>query len=443
MTTWKDTYRDRLLTAAEAIRKIRPRQTLFIGSGAAEPSTLVEALVEHGAHLAGNEIVHILTLGPAPYVQPALAARFHHTAFFIGDNVRAAVQDGRADYVPIFLSEVPALLRQRRHHVDVALIQVSEPDDEGFVSLGVSVDVVRAATEQASLILAEVNPRMPRTRGDTRLPVGRLDALIAVDHALPERCPEPLDAVDLAIGRHVARLVPDGATLQVGIGKVPNATLAALGRHGDLGVHSEMISDGVMKLVEQGVITGQRKTLMPGKIVTSFLLGSRALYDWAHDNPALAMMPSDFTNDPFVIAQNESMVAINSAIAIDLTGQVVADTLDGKFFSGIGGQVDFVRGASRSHGGKAIVAMRSTARGGTVSRIRPCLEPGTGVVTSRGDVHYVVTEHGVAELWGKSIRERALALCEIAHPDFREGLFAAARERHYLAAAPTAGPTQR
>lgn len=432
MTDWQDRYRAKLATPAEAVGLIRPGRRILIGSGAAEPVSLVEALVSHGDHLADNEIVHLLTLGPAPYVRPEFAARFRHTAFFIGANVRQAVQDGAADFLPVFLSEIPALIRTRRVRVDVAIIQVSPPDAHGFVSLGVSVDVVRAAVECADLVLAEVNPQMPRTHGDSSVPVSRIDRLIPVDRPLAELRPEPAGEVERAIGHHVATLVPNGATIQVGIGRIPDAVLAALAHHRDLGVHTEMLSDGVMRLVESGVITGARKNLLPGKLVTSFVMGSRELYAWADDHPLLELRPSDFTNDPSVIARNDRMVSINSALAVDLTGQVASDTLKGQFFSGIGGQVDFVRGAARSRAGKAIIALPSTAKGGTLSRICPALDEGTGVVTSRGDVRYVVTEYGVADLWGRNIRERALALIEIAHPKFRPELLEAARQRHYV-----------
>lgn len=430
--TWQDRFADKVTTADVAIRAILRGRRILIGSGAAEPVTLVEAMIRHGQHLADNEIVHLLTLGPAPYVAPGLEARFRHTAFFIGENVRAAVQEGRADFMPVFLSDIPELIRSRRVRIDVALIQVSPPDSHGYVSLGVSVDVVRAAVDAADVVLAEVNPHMPRTHGDSFVHVSRITHLVAVDTPLFERTPEPLDEVDQEIGRHVARLVPDGATLQTGIGRIPDAVLAELGHKRDLGVHTEMFSDGVMKLVEAGVITGRRKTLLPGKLVTSFVMGSRALYDWVDDNPAVEMRPSSFTNDPISIARNDGMIAINSAIAVDLTGQVAADTVRGRFFSGIGGQVDFIRGAARSRGGKPIIALRSTAKDGAVSRIQPAFEAGTGIVTSRGDVHYVVTEHGVADLWGRNVRQRALALIEIAHPDFRAELLTGAKERHYL-----------
>ncbi|MDI1476015.1 acetyl-CoA hydrolase/transferase C-terminal domain-containing protein [Polyangium sp. y55x31] len=434
---FRERYADKITTAEGAVRAIPKGRRILIGSGAAEPSRLVEAMTEQGTHLEGNEIVHLLTLGPAPYVKPGLEKRFRHTAFFIGANVRDAVAEGRADFMPVFLSEIPQLICSGRVKIDVALVQVSPPDEHGYVSLGVSVDIVRAAIDTADLVLAEVNPRMPRTHGDSFLHVDRIAHLVPVDDELPEREAEPLDDVDRAIGRHVASLVPDGATLQMGIGKIPDAALAALEGHHDLGIHTEMFSDGVMHLVQKSVITCRKKTLLPGKIVTSFVMGSRALYRWVHDNPFVEMRSSSFTNDPFTIARNDQMIAINAALAIDLTGQVAADTLAGRFFSGIGGQVDFIRGAARSRGGKPIIAMRSTAKKGTVSRIAATLEAGAGIVTSRGDVHYVVTEHGIADLWGKNIRQRALALIDIAHPDHRADLLAAAKQRRYVFLDPT------
>jgi acyl-CoA hydrolase len=429
---WQTRYAVKIATPEMAVRRIAPGRRILIGSGAAEPGRLVEAMVAHGEHLMGNEIFHLMTLGSAPYVQAGLGRRFRHTAFFIGANVRSAVQEGRADFMPVFLSEIPQLIASGRVGIDVALIQVSPPDRHGFVSLGVSVDIVRAAVDAASVILAEVNPNMPRTLGDSFLDVDRISALVPVDDPLPELAPEPLDEVVREIGRHVATLIPDGATLQMGIGKIPDAVLAALTDRHDLGVHTEMLSDGVMRLAEAGVITGRRKSFLPGKLVTSFIMGTRRLYDWVHDNPLIEMRPSTFTNDPFQVARNDNMVAINAALAVDLTGQVAADTVRGRFFSGIGGQVDFIRGAARSKGGKPIIALPSTAREGQVSRIQTCFEEGTGVVTSRGDIHYVVTEYGIADLWGKNIRQRTEALVGIAHPDFRAELLCAAKQRCYV-----------
>lgn len=429
---WQRTWSAKITTAQAAVARIRPGRRILIGSGAAEPVTLVEALTAHGEHLADNEIVHLLTLGPAPYVAPEFANRFRHSAFFIGPNVRQAVQEGRADFIPVFLSEIPELISNRRVGINVALIQTSPPDVHGYVSLGVSVDIVRAAVDSADLVIAEVNPRMPRTHGDSFLHVSKIDALIPVDSPLLELASKPQGEVEAAIGHHVASLVANGATLQMGIGSIPDAVLAALGNHSDLGVHTEMLSDGMMTLSEAGVITGAKKSLLRGKLVTSFVMGSQRLYEWAHDNPALEMRGSEYTNSPRIIAQNDNMVSVNSALAADLTGQVAADTLLGKFFSGIGGQVDFVRGAAGSRGGRSIIALRSTAKQGTVSRIRAVLEEGAGIVTSRGDVRYIVTEFGIADLWGKSVRERALALTEIAHPDFRAELLGEAKRRLYV-----------
>jgi acyl-CoA hydrolase/GNAT superfamily N-acetyltransferase len=429
---WTVKWSAKITTPQSAIALIRPGRRILIGSGAAEPVALVEALVSHGQHLADNEIVHLLTLGPAPYVAPEFAVRFRHSAFFIGSNVREAVQEGRADFVPVFLSEIPELILNRRIRIAVALIQTTPPDVHGYVSLGVSVDVVRAAVDTADLVLAEVNPRMPRTHGDSFLHVSKIHALVPVDRPLLELAGACPGQVEVAIGHHVASLVANGATIQTGIGSIPDAVLAALMGHQDLGVHTEMLSDGIMGLVRAGVITGAKKSLLRGKLVTSFVMGSQELYEWAHDNPALEMRGSDFTNSPRVIAQNDHMVSVNSALAADLTGQVAADTLLGKFFSGIGGQVDFVRGSAGSRGGRSIIALRSTAKKGTVSRIRAVLEEGAGIVTSRGDVRYIVTEYGVADLWGKSVRERALALTEIAHPDFRAQLMGEAKQRRYV-----------
>jgi GNAT superfamily N-acetyltransferase len=342
------------------------------------------------------------------------------------------VQEGRADFVPVFLSEIPRLIESGRSRIDVALLQVTPPDAHGEVSLGVSVDIVRAALEAADLVIAEVNPRMPRTLGNSFVHVSELDGLIPVDRPILELSPEPPDDVSLAIGRHVATLVPNGATLQTGIGKIPHAVINALRGHEDLGIHTEMLSDSVIDLCAAGVVTGRKKSLLPGKIVSSFVMGTKRLYDWVDDNPRVLLMPSDFTNDPFVIARNDAMIAINSALAVDLTGQIASDTLGGRFYSGIGGQVDFIRGAARSRGGKPIIALPSTAKGGTISRVQAAFESGAGIVTSRGDVHFVVTEYGIADLWGKTVRERAEALIEIAHPDFRGELVAAGKARRFV-----------
>jgi len=429
---WKSRYARKIATAEEAVRAILPGRRILIGSGAGEPGRLVEALVSHATQLRGNEIVHLMTLGAAPYVAPGLEERFRHMAFFIGSNVRSAVQEGRADFLPVFLSEIPQLITSGRLGVHATLIQVSPPDQHGFVSLGVSVDIVRGAVDTADIVLAEVNPNMPRTLGDSFLHVDRIAHLVPVDDPLYELKSEPLDEVCRQIGHHAAQLVPDGATLQMGIGRIPDAVMAGLRERSDLGIHTEMFSDGVMALAKAGVVTGRKKTLLPGKIVTSFIMGTRELYDWVDDNPAVEMRPSSFTNDIFQIARNDKMVAVNSALAVDLTGQVAADSIGTRFFSGIGGQVDFIRGSARSKGGKPIIALPATAKGGEISRIVPVLAEGAGVVTSRGDIHYVVTEYGAADLWGKNIRQRTEALIGIAHPDFRADLLSSAKARKYV-----------
>lgn len=408
-------------SAEQAVARIKSGDRVLIGSGAAEPQTLVEALARRGPSLSGVDVMHILTLGSAPYCDPALAGSFRHTAFFIGPNTRAAVQEGRADFVPIFLSEIPALF-ERRMPLDWALVQLSPPDKHGYCTVGVAADVVVGALRHARHIVAEINPRMPRAWGDTIVHVSRLEAMVAVDYPLPQLVPEPIDEVSRAIGRHVAGLVDDGDCLQLGIGRIPNAVLEELRNHKHLGLHSEMLSDGIVDAIECGALDCSRKNYHPGKAICSFAMGTQRLYDFLDDNPFIESYGSEFVNDPLVVARNERMVAVNSAIAVDLTGQVNSDSVGNKLFSGIGGQVDFIRGAARSRGGKPIIALPSTARGGRVSRIVASLEPGAGVVTSRGDVHFVVTEYGVADLYARSTRERAQALINIAHPNFRDEL---------------------
>ncbi len=430
-TDWQSRYHAKVETATHAVRRIRHGSRVFVGSGAGEPQSLVRALAAR-ENLDDAEIVHIMTLGVAPYAEPRFDQRFRHNAFFIGANTRDAVAEGRADYTPIFLSEVPALFRSGRTVIDVALIQVSQPDEHGYCSYGVSTDIVKSAAESAHVVIAEVNSQAPRVLGDCFIHVRDIDAMVASDEPILEAPQGEESALALQIGRHIADLVEDGATLQLGIGQIPDAVLRYLGDRHDLGIHTEMFSDGVMPLIEAGVITNDRKTLHPGKMVASFVLGSRALYDFVDDNPIVDFHPTEYTNDPFIIAQNERMIAINAAIEVDLTGQVCADSLGLLFYTGIGGQVDFIRGAARSRGGKPIIALPSTAEDGTISRIVPILKPGAGVVTSRGDVHYVVTEYGVAYLHGKTMRERALALVSIAHPKFRPWLLAEAKARHLV-----------
>lgn len=429
MSNWQEKYQSKVSTPQDAVKKVRSGQRVFIGSGAAEPQLLVEALAARGPELADTQITHILTLGVAPYADPRLEDGFRHNALFIGPNVREAVAEGRADFTPVFLSEVPRLFRRGKIPIDVALIQVSPPDEHGYCSYGVSVDVTKAGAESARWVIAEVNPNMPRTLGDCFIHVDHIDTLVPSTMPILEVAAGKIDKVAKRIGQYIADLIQDGSTLQLGIGTIPDAVLSCLGDKKDLGIHSEMLSDGVIDLVEKGVINGSRKNIHNGKIVVSFVLGTRRLYDFIDNNPMCEFHPTEFTNDPFRIAQNDRVVAINSALQIDLTGQVCADSLGTYFYSGIGGQVDFIRGASRSHEGRPIIALPATANDGKVSRIVPTLTPGAGVVTSRGDVHYVVTEFGIADLHGKTIRERAMALIHIAHPDHREQLMEEARNR--------------
>ena len=429
--SWTGLYRERLVDAATAVRSIKRGQRVFIGSGAAEPQALVRALAERANELTDTEIFHIMTLGVAPYAEERFARNFRHNAFFIGANTRRAIQEGRADYTPVFLSEIPKLFRTRRIPLDAALISVSPPDEHGYCSYGVSVDVVKAAAESASVVIAEVNRRMPRTLGDSFIHVSRVDIFVESDEPLPVLRPAEPDAVALEIGRNVAGLVDDGSTLQMGIGVIPDAVLAQLRGKKDLGVHTEMFSDGLLDLIESGTVNCSKKTLLAGKVVSSFCMGSERLYAYVDNNPLFEFRSVEFTNDPFQVARNVKMVAVNGAIEVDLTGQVAADSIGSNFYSGIGGQVDFIRGAARSEGGKPVIALRSTAKGDTVSRIVTRLE-GAGVVTTRGDVHYVVTEFGVADLWGRSVRERAMALIQIAHPKFRAQLLEEAKRAHLV-----------
>ncbi|MGD8414059.1 MAG: GNAT family N-acetyltransferase [Candidatus Latescibacterota bacterium] len=431
MEDWKSRYSDKVCTADEAVLDVKHGHRVFIGSGAGQPESLVEALTARH-DIEDTEIVHIMTLGIAPYVERHMDQRFRHNAFFIGPNVREAVSEGRADYTPIFLSEIPHLFRSGRIMNDVALVQVSPPDEHGYCSFGVSTDIVKSAAESARRVICEVNSNTPRSLGDCFINVRDVHRLVPSDRPILEAPQGEPDDLARDIAKYIADLIEDGATIQLGIGTIPDAVLHFLTDRRDLGIHTEMFSDGVIPLIEQGVITNNRKTLHRGKIIASFVLGSRKLYDFIDNNPLVEFHPTEYTNDPFIIAQNHKMVSINSALEIDLTGQVCADSLGTMFYSGIGGQVDFVRGASRAKGGKAIIALPSTAAGGTVSRIVPTLKPGAGVVTSRGDVHYVVTEFGVAYLHGKTIRERALALIQIAHPKFRPWLMAEAKARHMV-----------
>lgn len=428
---WDTQYRAKVTDADTALNSIQSGDRIYVGGGAGVPRELMANLTNHAERLRGVEITHILTFDEAPYVRPEFADAFRVNALFIGQNVRAAVQQGRADFTPVFLSEIPSLFRNGALPLDAALISVGPPDEHGFCSFGVEVGATKPAAEEARIIIAEVNQQMPRTLGDSFIHVNRLTHIVEVDYHLPEVPQGGSSELHLRVGQHIAELIPDGATLQMGIGSIPDAVLQNLGGHRDLGIHTELFSDGVIDMVDRGVITCSRKTFHPGKIVAGFLFGSARLYEFVHNNPMIDMHPTDYVNDPFNIAQNDKMVAINSALQVDLTGQVCADSIGARLYSGAGGQVDFIRGAARSKGGLPIVAFLSTAKGEALSRIVPTLYEGSGVVTTRNDVHYVATEFGVASLHGKTVRERAKALIDIAHPNFREDLARSAHELGY------------
>jgi 4-hydroxybutyrate CoA-transferase len=426
-----DLYRQKLTTTADAARRIQSESRVYLGGSACVPRVLERAMIERAADLRGVEVMHVLALTGGEYLEPQYAQSFRHRGLFLGDNARRAVREGRADYTPVFLSEIAGLFRDGSLPIDVAMVLVSPPDEHGYCSLGPEVGVTKSAVQSAAVVIAEVNPQVPRVYGDSFVHLSKFDAIVETDYPLATLPRTPFNETYLKIGAYVADLIPDGATIQTGIGAIPDAVLFHLKGKRHIGIHSELFSDGIISLIESGVITGERKTIHPGKVVAGMALGSAALYEFIRDNALFELHPNEYVNDPFVIAQHENMVAINSAIEIDLTGQVCADSIGTQFYSGIGGQVDFIRGAARSRCGKPVIALQSTARNDTLSRIVPQLKPGAGVVTSRGDVHYVVTEYGVAYLHGKSIRERARALTRIAHPAFREELERYAREQHW------------
>ncbi len=458
---WLQRYHKMIMTPEQAVAKIKPGQRVFIGTGGAQPLALVRALVARHRELTDLQVLQSLTFGEAPYAMKELADHFSVNTFFVSDNIRQMVQEGYGNYTPVALSDIPRLLASGEMPLDVALIQVTPPDIHGRCSLGISVDIVKAAAANAGLIIAQVNPRMPWTLGNSFLSVLDLDILVPVDEPLVEvptgisartanpaggRPPypspatlaseepatEPSDEVVRAIGQNLASLVEDGSTLEIGIGTIPQSVVPYLKNKRDLGIHSELVTDSIIELVEAGVVTGAQKSTDRGKIVTTLAIGSRRLYDYVHNNPLFSFNPTEYVNDPVVIGQQNKMVAINTALEVDLTGQVCADSLGTRFYSGAGGQADFNQGAGRSPGGRAIIALPSTAEGGKVSRIVATLRPGAGVVTTRTAVHYVVTEYGIAYLRGKSVQERVMALITIAHPDFREELLAKAIEYHWL-----------
>lgn len=434
---WTSIYQSRITTPEEAVRCIKSNQRIFLTGNVSVPQKTLAALVEYAPNLENVEICQALTIGPADYVKPEMEGHLRVNTLFISHNVRKAVQEGRADFTPVLLSEFPLLFKRGVLPLDAAIIHVSPPDEHGFCSLGVEVGLTKSPAESAKIIIAEVNQQMPRTLGDSFIHVSRLNYIVPVNYPIPEMAMAEegnLDVVEKIAG-FIADLIPDGATMQLGIGAIPDAVLKYLHSKKDLGVHSELFSDSVIDLVNEGVLTNARKTLHPGKIIAGFMLGTRRLYEWSDDNPMIEFHRTEYVNDPFVIAQNERMVAINSAIEVDLTGQVCADSIGPKLYSGVGGQLDFIYGASRSKGGVPIIALPSTTttRDGTlITRIATMLKQGAGVVTSRNHVRYVVTEYGVADLYGKSIRQRAQQLINIAHPNFRDELKKQAGELNYL-----------
>lgn len=435
--SWKSIYQSRVVSADEAVKNIKSGSRLFLTGNVSVPKTILAALVRRAPALEDVEICQALTVGPADFVAPEMAGHLRVNTMFISANVRKAVQDGRADFTPVLLSEFPLLFKNNVLPLDAALIHVSPPDEHGFCSLGVEVGLTKTAAESAKFIIAEVNEQMPRTLGDSFIHVSRLNYVVPVNYPIPEMSMSEdgdNETVEKIAG-FISDLIPDGATMQMGIGAIPDAVLNYLFNKKDLGIHSELFSEGVIDLVEAGVLTNARKSLHPGKIVAGFILGTKRLYDWVDDNALIEFHRTEYVNDPFVIAQNDRMVAINSAIEIDLTGQVCADSIGPKLYSGVGGQLDFIYGASRSKGGVPIIAMQSisTSRDGSVfSKIAPMLKPGAGVVTSRNHVRFVVTEYGVAELYGKTIRQRAASLISISHPQFRDELTKKAKELNYL-----------
>ena len=434
---WTNIYKSRVMTAQQAVQAVKSGNRIFLTGNVSVPQKVLAALVDYAPQLENVEICQALTVGSADYVSPAMEGHLRVNSIFISANIRQAVHEGRADFTPVLLSEYPLLFKRGLLPLDAALIHVSPPDEHGFCSLGVEVGLTKTAAEFAKIIIAEVNEQMPRTLGDSFIHVSRLNYIVPVDYPiaeLPMGEDESSEVVEKIAG-YIAELIPDAATMQLGIGAIPDAVLKFLFDKRDLGIHTELFSDGVIDLVNAGVLTNAQKTLHPGKIVAGFMLGTKRLYDWADDNPLIELHRTEYVNDPFVIAQNERMVAINSAIEIDLTGQVCADSIGPKLYSGVGGQLDFVYGASRSKGGVPIIALPSTnvMRDGTVlSKIVSMLKLGAGVVTTRNHVRYIVTEYGVADLYGKTIRDRATQLIGIAHPDFRAELRKQAQELHYI-----------
>jgi len=430
--SWVEEYKEKLVPAAEAVSEIKTRDRVYISGNAATPFAVVKALAQRKDELEGVELVHVLLLGDDPLSKPGMEGHFRHNSLFVGPADRRAINEGRADYIPIFLHQIPNLFYSGQMPLDVAIIQVSPPDEHGFMSYGVEVLCSKAAAEKAKYVIAQVNEEMPRILGDSFIHVSRVHKVVEVSEPLFELEKKPFSEVERKIGAFIAELITDGSTLQLGIGGIPDAVLDSLEGRRDLGIHTEMVSDGVMEAIEKGIITGAQKTFHPNKVILTFILGSKKLYDFADNNPIFEAHPTDYTNHPFNVSRNDNMVAINSAIEVDITGQVCSDSIGAYIYSGFGGQVDFIRGAAHSKGGKPIIALPSTAGKGEISRIVPYLKKGAGVVTTRADVKYVVTEFGTAYLHGKNLQERTRALIDIAHPNFRAELTDAAKKRNLL-----------
>jgi len=429
---WFDEYKKKKCSIEEAVSVVKSNDRIYISGNAATPMTLTQALAMRKDELQNVEVTHVLLFGDDPLSKPGMEGHFRHNSLFVGPGDRAAVNEGRADYIPVFLYEIPDLFYSGLLPIDVAFLHLSPPDEHGFMSFGVECLASKTAAETAKIVIAQVNEKMPRTLGDSFIHISRVHKIVEVNIDLPELEPVPFTEVEKKIGQNIADLVEDGSTLQLGIGGIPNAALKAMFNKRDLGVHTEMVSDSIMEAIEAGVITGAKKTLHPYKVIATFYLGSRRLYEFIDNNPIFETHPTNYTNHPTVVARNDKMIAINSAIEVDITGQGCSDSIGTKIYSGFGGQVDFIRGAAQSKGGKPIIALPSTAKNDTVSKIVPTLQVGAGVVTTRADVHYVVTEYGVAYLHGKNLRQRAEALINIAHPKFRPWLEEEAKKRKLL-----------
>lgn len=429
---WIDQYQRKRTTAELAVKCIKSGDRVYIHPGCCTPEHIIAAMVARKDELENVEVCHILTQGRAGYVEPGMEGHFRHRSFFSGANVRQAINEGRADQMHIFLGEIEDLFLSGQLPIDVALIQVSPPDEHGFLSFGVGVEITLSAAQVARTVIAQVNPNMPRVHGDCFIHLSKITHIVEHNVPLLEMPQGTPDEVSMKIGQHIADRIEDGSTLQMGIGSIPDAFLSALAGRRDMGIHTEMFSDGIISLVESGVINNSKKTLHPGKIVAAFTLGTKKIFDFCDDNPIIEFHPCRYTNNPFIISQNDKMIAINSALAIDLTGQVFADSLGFSFYSGFGGQVDFVRGAARSKGGKPFIALPATAKDGTISRITPFMPPGTGVTTTRADVHWVITEYGAAYLHGRCVGERARELIKISAPQFQDELGKFCREKKYF-----------